>query len=106
MAVPPSTSIPLRLEPVHECLARRNRALMDRRDTIIVWRLGMRKTMPMDRRPLSRTFDLVGDRDLDDISPVGFDHRSGKLSVYQQHVLVAAIGPESTASDGPIVVTN
>ena len=66
----------------------------------------MRDAMPVNSRSLSWASDSVVDADFDPISPVGFDGRTGKLSIDDNTALVVAIRGKPLTCDSEVVVSN
>ena len=77
--------------------------MLHTRDAIIPGRLFLKHTMPMESGTFLGAGELVVYGNLNDIPPVRFDLRSGKLAIYQDDTLLVSIWSDLSTSDGEIV---
>lgn len=62
------------------------------------------EAVPMQGRAFGSISDVVMDGDLDPVTPVGLDGRSGESSIDQKHLSLVAIGSNDTAADSEVVL--
>lgn len=62
--------------------------------------------MPMKRRALHRTSNLVDHGNLDGIAPISLDRRSRKLSVDQDHISLDTIRSHDAALKNEVVASD
>lgn len=60
----------------------------------------------MDRSAFLRACDIIVDRDLKRVSPIGFDGWTREGAVNQKHALVDAIGSKESSSEFEIIRSN
>lgn len=99
----PRSSIQSRLKPVSVGLGGSNRALGDSRDTIFPLSILLSEPVPVERGSLRTVGDVVGDRHLDPVTPVGLYSRAGESAVHEQDLALIAIRGDYTAADGEVV---
>lgn len=104
MGVVPAGAVLLRLELVGESRSRCDGALGNTRCAVVPWRVPLRDAVPVDRGTLFRRRDVVVDRHLNHVTPVGFDQRAGELVVDQDDIAENAVCRDPAASHGEVVV--
>ena len=103
MGMIPGGAVEISIEGISKGLARGDRALLHRRNTVKPRRSFLQNTMPMDRGAFFRAGDIVGDSDLECISPISFDGRAREGTVDQEHAFVDAIGCKVSSSDLEVI---
>lgn len=88
---------------VSELLARRDRTLGDSRDTILPRPVLLQNAVPVKSGALCRLGDIVVKSDLDSVSPVGFDQRTGELAVDEEDITLVAIRSDDTSANGKVI---
>lgn len=77
----PRSTVEISLELVGERFARSDGTLFHARYTIHPWGLFLKKSMPVKRRPLLWSGNLIMNSDLDGIAPVCLNCWTGKLVI-------------------------
>ena len=77
----PRSSVEIGLESVCHCFSRRDWALLHRRNTVVPRSCTLKNPMPMKSGTFFWSGDLVVNRDLESITPIGFELGSRKLVV-------------------------
>jgi hypothetical protein len=75
-------------------------------DTIEPWRLRLKKSMPVESRALRRFSNLVMNRDLNGIAPVGLDRRPRKLVINQEYGLLISIWGYNPPLDCEVITSD
>lgn len=91
-------------ERVSELLARSNRALGDGGNAILPRSVLLQDAMPVKGRALFRLSDVVAKSDLNSVSPVGLNQRTGELVIDEKNITLVAIRSNDTATDGEVVI--
>lgn len=86
-------------------LSRSNGTLRHTRNTILVRSAPLQKSVPVHSSTLFRSSDVVVDRDLNGVSPVGLDGRTRVLTVDEKCRDLISIRSYNSSADGPVVAS-
>lgn len=81
----PRSTILLGSKAILQSLSRHDRTLTDARTAVVPRRACLLEAMPVQRRAFVK---MLGNVNVDPITPVGFDQRSGEQIIYQNGKVV------------------
>lgn len=103
VGVVPRRAVQLGLEGVRVAFARRNRALGDTGDAIFPGLAVLQEAVPVQGDALLGARDVVVQRDLDRVAPVGFYQGAGECAVDEQHRALVSVWRDDAAADGEVI---
>ena len=102
----PGSAISISSESISQAFPRGDRALLYSRDTIIPWRLLLKKPMPVEGGAFLGAGNVITDLDIEGVTPVAFNGRCWKSPVDEQGTSVHTIRGNKATSYVEVVIAS